>query len=121
MGLSQVQVAAAKAAALLLTTIPAERLPLFPILESTVVALKAWAGPCACFTDHALFPKWSQAILAVLELLIGVSRELGVSKVASLKLSMVRGNNTSQDFSREFCPVNKRKPSRSRNTPNKLY
>lgn len=85
--------AAAQAAAQLLTAIPAERLPLLTILESAVVALKAWAGPCACFTDHALFPQWSQAILAVLELLIGVCGELGVSKVASLKISTVRYNN----------------------------
>ncbi|BDA43155.1 Serine/threonine-protein kinase ATR at C-terminar half [Coccomyxa sp. Obi] len=84
-----VQVAAAQAAAQLLTTIPAERLPLSTILESTVVALKAWAGPCACFADHALFLQWSQHILAVLELLIGVSRDLGVSKVAFLKISTV--------------------------------
>ena len=98
--------AAAQAAAQLLTTIPADRLPCSTFLESTVTALKAWAGPCACFTDHALFPQWSQAILAVLELLIGVSMELGMSKVASPKISKVRDNSTSQDMSREFYPVN---------------
>ena len=82
--------AAAHAAMLMLTAIPAERLPLAQILESALIALKAWAGAYGCFTDHALFPLWSQYMLAISELLHGTSRELGLSSMTCLKVSKVR-------------------------------
>lgn len=90
----QVQVAAAHALMLLLTTIPAERLPLLEFLESALCALTVWAGASGCFTDHALFPRWSGYILASLELLHGTYRELGLSSIICLKITKVQSHHS---------------------------
>lgn len=85
--------AAAQALTLLLTTIPAERLPLSEFLESALCALTVWAGASGCFTDHALFPRWSGYVLASLELLHGTYRELGLSSIICLKITKVQSHH----------------------------
>ena len=84
--------AAAHAVTLVLTTIPAERLPLAEVLKSTLSALMVWAGDSGCFTDHVLFPRWSEYILATLTLLHSTSRELGLSSIICLKMSKVQSD-----------------------------
>ena len=86
--------AAAHVLTLLLTTIPAEWLPQLEFLESVLCALTVWAGASGCFTDHALFPRWSAYILASLELLHGTYRELGLSSIICLKVTKVQSQHS---------------------------
>lgn len=93
--------AALQAVLLLLSTIPAKRLPVADFLDSVMAALKGWAYQCGCFTDSPLFPKWSERLLGSLYLLLDMSQQQGRSHLIGLTICQVCSPQVREGLTRE--------------------